>query len=145
MTFAPPDLLAPPARAGQRRAMRGLPGRRDAARRERDAAILALSDAGLSSREISQLRVGDVKSFPTGRVSVQLRVDSGLLRGARRPRFVLLDGSAANQVARHLEARRGADRALPLFAGRKAGSALTRVGVQLVLRARTEILDRRER
>jgi hypothetical protein len=107
--------------------------RPNAARRERDLALLALHEAGLSFREIARLRLADVRSFASGKVTVRLAVDDGILRRSRRFRFVLLDGVPANRVARHFESRAGDDRSYPLFTGRWPGAPLSHSGVSRIL------------
>ena len=114
-------------------------GERRAARAIRDHAIRALSGAGLSSREISALRLCDVQCFPSGKVSLRI-----FRRGV--PLVRLLDGRGANQVARHLESLAAADRVKhPVFAGRVAGAPLTHRAVLLVLRDQNDPIERRER
>lgn len=113
------------------------------ARWQRDEAIRALYGAGISTGEISQLALADVRTFASGKVSVRLR--RSIFRRDPAPRYVVLDGRPANQVARHFEACAAADRALPLFAGRVAGAALTRQHVLKVLRAPQNAIDRRDR
>lgn len=113
-------------------------GERRAARATRDQAIRALSGAGLSSREISALRLCDVQCFPSGKVSLRI-----FRRGV--PLVRLLDGRGANQVARHLESLATADRTHPVFAGRVAGAPLTPQHLMRVLRAPLDTIERRER
>lgn len=114
-------------------------GERRAVRATRDQAIRALSGAGLSSREISALRLCDVQCFPSGKVSLRI-----FRRGV--PLVRLLDGRGANQVARHLESLADADRVKhPVFAGRVAGFPLTHRAVLLVLRDPNDPIERRER
>lgn len=107
-------------------------------RETRDQAIRALSGAGLSSREISALRLCDVQCFANGKVSLRLRGP----RWHGRSRYALLEGRPANQVARHMAARSGGELSQPVFAGRVAGAPLTHRAVLLVLR---DPIERRER
>ena len=112
---------------------------RDHIRAARDRAIRALYDAGLSSSQISTLRLADVRIFASGKVSLRL------LRAGATPLYCVLDNQPANEVARHVAGRANADISQPVFAGRVAGAALTRQHVLRVLRAPQDPIERRQR
>lgn len=118
---------------------------RVARRCERDLAILALSEAGLSTREISRLRVGSVRVLPSGNVLVRPRVDEGILRGMKHARPVPITGRLANRVARYCATRAGAEPAQPLFAGRRPGAPLHHNSITKVVSHQREHMDRRDR
>jgi len=106
---------------------------RGAHRARRDLAVAALYSAGLSSIEISKLRVDDVRVFASGRASVRLAPDFGITRGVRpRPRFVLIDGLAAARLADYVACRAAAPLGAPLFPGRR-GRFLSSRGILLLL------------
>lgn len=118
---------------------------RIARRCERDLAIVALAEAGLTTREISLLRIGSVRVLPSGNVLVRPRIDDGILRGAKHVRPVPLTGRQANRVARYFATRADEGSQQPLFAGRRPGAPLRHTSIAAVVSYQRELSDRRER
>lgn len=121
------------------------PPPRVARRHERDLAIVALAEAGLSTREISLLRIGNVRVLPSGNVLVRPRLDEGILRGVKHVRPVPITGRLANRVARYCASRSGADPAQPLFAGRRPGAHLRHTSIAAIVSGQREPEARWER
>lgn len=94
----------------------------------RDRALLALRAAGLSPCEISELRVSDVRIFPSmGLVRVRVA------RCAGCGRYVRLNAGAASAVSRWLGDEGVRDGRAPLFTSVSGGRPLSERGVRWVL------------